>query len=196
MGMVNLITDKPSPITIALMQKQKAAALAQTKSHAKDDGSSVFTLMDQNVTKGQIKNLITDKPTPITVALGQKKPVVQSLLAMEKKGIPVFVNPVIMKNTEAETDLGLKMLVGPDEVSVAKKNAAKMNAKKVATFAEIESSDEESEEELLLNTQNPVNNPPWNNWSVNQPTVPHNHGLSAKADMGQNIIVEGTPIAY
>ena len=101
-----------------------------------------------------------------------------------------------MKNTEGETDLGLKMLVGPDEVSVAKKNAAK--AKKVATFAEIESSDEESEEEMLLqlNAQNPVANPPWNNWSVNQPSVPHNHGLSGKADLGQNIIVEGTPIGY
>jgi len=117
-------------------------------------------------------------------------------MQVEKKGVPIIVNPVIMKNTEGETDLGLKMLVGPDEVSVAKKNAAKMNAKKVATFAEIESSDEEGTELIQLNTQNPVNNPPWNNWSVNQPTVPHNHGLSAKADMGQNIIVEGTPIAY
>merc|ERR1712166_1723108 len=120
---------------------------------------------------------------------------VQNLLQMEKRGVPIIVNPVIMKNTEGDVDLGLKMLVGPDEVSVAKKNAAK--AKKFATFAEIKSSDEEEESMLLqLNAQNPVNNPPWNNWSVNQPTVPHNHGLSAKADMGQNIIVEGTPIAY
>jgi len=92
-----------------------------------------------------MKNLITDKPSPITVALGQKKSAAQTLAAVEKKGVPIIVNPVIMKNTEGETDLGLKMLVGPDEVSVAKKNAAK--AKKVATFAEIESSDEESEEE-------------------------------------------------
>jgi len=143
-----------------------------------------------------MKNLITDKPSPITVALGQKKSAAQTLAAVEKKGVPIIVNPVIMKNTEGETDLGLKMLVGPDEVSVAKKNAAK--AKKVATFAEIESSDEESEEEMLLqlNAQNPVANPPWNNWSVNQPSVPHNHGLSGKADLGQNIIVEGTPIGY
>ena len=145
---------------------------------------------------GNMKNLITDKPSPITVALGQKKPAAKSLVAIEKKGVPIIVNPVIMKNTEGETDLGLKMLIGPDEVSVAKKNAAK--AKKVATFAEIESSDEESEEEMLLqlNAQNPVANPPWNNWSVNQPSVPHNHGLSGKADLGQNIIVEGTPIGY
>ena len=87
-----------------------------------------------------MKNLITDKPTPITVALGQKKPLVQTLLATEKKGVPVLVNPVIMQNTEGETNLGLKMLVGPDDVSVAKKKAA---AKKAATFAEIESSEEE-----------------------------------------------------
>ena len=155
----NLVTDKPAPITVALAQTAaapkaapgaaKVGALVQTKSGAKGaDGSAVFTLMDQNVTKGQMVNLVTDKPSPITVALMQKnKPVAQNLLAMEKKGVPIIVNPVIMKNTEGETDLGLKMLVGPDEVSVAKKNAAKMNAKKVATFAEIESSDEESEEE-------------------------------------------------
>merc|ERR1712195_361203 len=96
-------------------------------------------------TRGNLKNLITDKPAPITVALAQKASL--ALMQVEKKGVPIIVNPVIMKNTEGETDLGLKMLVGPDEVSVAKKNAAKMNAKKVATFAEIESSDEESEEE-------------------------------------------------
>jgi len=63
--MKNLITDKPTPITVAL---------GQAKNKAKgDDKAGVFTLMDQNVTKGQMKNLITDKPTPITVALGQKK---------------------------------------------------------------------------------------------------------------------------
>merc|ERR1712166_1360177 len=164
-------------------------ALAQ-----KSDSDNVSTLFDSNVTRGNLKNLITDKPAPITVALAQKASL--ALMQVEKKGVPIIVNPVIMKNTEGETDLGLKMLVGPDEVSVAKKNAAKMNAKKVAIFAEIESSDEEGTELIQLNTQNPVNNPPWNNWSVNQPTVPHNHGLYAKADMGQNIIVEGTPIAY
>merc|ERR1712070_1185363 len=163
---------------------------------------------DQNVTKGQMKNLVTDKPSPLTIELMQKqraamlaqqksndKSAVFALNQMEKKGVPVLVNPVLLKNTEAETDLGLKMLVGPDEVSVKKKNAAKMNAKKVATFAEIESSDDE-EMLLQLEESNPVNNPPWNNWSVNQPSVPHNHGLAGKADLGQNIIVEGHHIAY
>merc|ERR1712230_38104 len=140
--MKNLITDKPTPITVAL---------GQAKNKAKgDDKAGVFTLMDQNVTKGQMKNLITDKPTPITVALGQAKNKakgddkagvftlmdqnvtkgqVKNLLATEKKGVPVLVNPVIMQNTEGETNLGLKLLVGPDEVSVAKKKAAAAAAK-------------------------------------------------------------------
>jgi len=33
------------------------------------DSDNVFKLMDSNVTKGQMKNLITDKPAPITVKL-------------------------------------------------------------------------------------------------------------------------------
>ena len=51
-----LVTDKPSPITVKLAQK---------------DGDAVFSLMDNNVTKGQMKALITDKPSPITVKLAQ-----------------------------------------------------------------------------------------------------------------------------
>jgi len=96
-----------------------------------------------------------------------------------------------MRNTEGEADLKLKLLVGPDEVSVAKKNA-----KKAAVFAELESSDDEEDEYVMLNAQNPVNNPPFNNWSVNQPSVPHNHGLAGDADLGQNIIVDGHAIHY
>jgi hypothetical protein len=154
----NLITDKPAPITTALAQKS--------------DKDGLFTLMDNNVTRGAMKNLITDRPSPVTVALAQanQKKLAAALLQLEKsqtaKGVPVHVNPVIAVNTEGDTDLSLKMLVGPDEVSVAKKNAAK----KPAVFAEIESDDSESE---LVQLKNPVNNPPYNNWSVNQPSPPH-----------------------
>ena len=38
-------------------------------------------------------------------------------------GVPITVNPAIMKGTGAETEkLGLKMRVGPDQVSVVKRN--------------------------------------------------------------------------
>jgi len=106
------------------------------------------------------------------------------------KGVPVLVNPVIMSNTEAEADLKLKLLVGPDEVNVAKKNA-----KKAAVFAELDDSSDD-EEFVQLDAWNPVNNPPYNNWSVNQPSVPHNHGLAGDADLGQNIIVDGHAVHY
>ena len=186
----NLVTDKPAPITVALAQKS--------------DGDNVSTLFDSNVTRGNLKNLVTDKPAPITVALAQKAdsdnvstlfdsnvtrgnlknlvtdkpaPITVALLQLEKSdsksaaGVPVLVNPVIAKNTEGEADLGLKMVVGPDEVSVKKRTN-------------------------LAQVSNPVNNPPFNNWSVNQPSVPHDHGLAGKADLGQNIIVDGHNISY
>ena len=108
-----MVTDKPAPITVALAQKS--------------DADNVSTLFDSNVTRGNLKNLVTDKPAPITVALAQKGPLVKSLLQLEKSevksaaGVPVLVDPVIMKNTEGDVNLGLNMKVGPDDVSVAKK---------------------------------------------------------------------------
>ena len=38
----------------------------------KSDADNVSTLFDSNVTRGNLKNLVTDKPAPITVALAQK----------------------------------------------------------------------------------------------------------------------------
>jgi hypothetical protein len=78
-----------------------------------------------------------------------------------------------MQNTEGDANLGLNMKVGPDDVSVAKKGV-----------------------KALAQAKNPVQNPPFNNWSVNQPSVPHAHGLAGKADLGQNIIVDGHAIHY
>merc|ERR1711865_483847 len=48
----------------------------------------------------------------------------------------------------------------------------------------------------LLQIGNPVENPPFNNWSVNQPSGPHAHGLAGKTDLGQNIIVDGHRVHY
>jgi len=45
-------------------------------------------------------------------------------------------------------------------------------------------------------SQNPVVNPPFNNWSVNQPSPPHDVGLAGKADLGQNIIVDGHAVHF
>jgi len=48
----------------------------------------------------------------------------------------------------------------------------------------------------LAQTGNPVVNPPFNNWSVNQPSPPHQIGNAGKADLGQEIIVDGHHVHY
>merc|ERR1712003_540832 len=115
----NLVTDKPAPITTKLAQV-----------HGND-----FALMDNNVTIGHLKNLVTDKPAPITVKLAQieKDDKMKNLVASNTttnapqalaQGVPVHVNPVIMKDTMGDAKLDLHILVGPDEVELKKKQAA------------------------------------------------------------------------
>jgi len=96
----NLLTDKPSPITVGLAQKS--------------DADGLFKLMDANVTRGNLKNLLTDKPSPITVGLAQTS------------GVPVFVNPesTLYSNTQAATNFGfVDMPVGLDELNFLQSNA-------------------------------------------------------------------------
>lgn len=45
-------------------------------------------------------------------------------------------------------------------------------------------------------SQNPVENPPFNNWSVHQPSPPHDHGMRGDEDLGQDIIVSGSQVHY
>jgi len=94
--------------------------------------------------------------------------------------VPVLVNPVVMKDTMADVKLGMEILVGPDELELMKKKQkAQMMAQKPVKLA-----------------QNPVDNPPFNNWSVNQPSVTHDIGMAGKADLGQEIIVDGHHVHY
>ena len=84
------------------------------------------------------------------------------LLQTEANGVPVTVNPVLMRPTGVESArFGNKMRINLDEIT-------------------------------YLQTSNPVNNPPFNNWSVNQPSPPHNHGMKGTEDLGmRDIIVDG-----
>merc|ERR1712159_912230 len=106
----NLVTDKPAPIT---------TKLAQTK--GKKDSDGAFALMENNVSKGALKNLITDKPAPITTKLAQieKEDKMKNLVTDKQalaQGVPVHVNPTVMRDTMGDATLDLKILVGPDEV--------------------------------------------------------------------------------
>lgn len=43
-----------------------------------------------------------------------------------------------------------------------------------------------------MRSGNPVDNPPYNNWSVNQPSPPHDVGLKGKENLGlRDILIDG-----
>jgi hypothetical protein len=91
---------------------------------------------------------------------------------VQSKGVPVFVDPVLIKNEMEEIKFGNKIIVGIDEIEYRKKHPS------------------------FVQVTNPVDNPPYNNWSVNQPSPPHDVGYAGKADYGQNIIVDGHHVHY
>ena len=161
----NLVVDKPSPITVALAQKS--------------DKDGLFAFGGENVTRGNLKNLVVDKPSPITVALAQQKsesPVVNQLVQMENKGVPVLVNPDLRKDTMGDAKLG----AGFEEIRIGIDDLKNLVQKP------------KERSHLQLNSTNPVENPPFNNWSVNQPSVPHNSGMSGHEDLGmRDIIIDG-----
>jgi len=49
---------------------------------------------------------------------------------------------------------------------------------------------------VQVDQKNPVVNPPFNNWSVNQPSPPHDTGLAGKEDLGEHMIVAGDPVDF
>merc|ERR1711865_226579 len=56
-ALVALVKDTDAPITQGLLQLDEM----------KSDADGLFKLMDANVTRGNLKNLVTDKPSPITI---------------------------------------------------------------------------------------------------------------------------------
>jgi len=77
-----------------------------------------------------------------------------------------------MKNDMGSANFGNRILVGNDEIEYQKKHPS------------------------FLQVNNPVDNPPFNNWSVNQASVPHDVGYAHNADYGQNMIVDGHRVRY
>ena len=204
----NLVTDHPAPITLKLAQTEK----------------NDFALLDNNVTVSALKNLVTDHPAPITLKLAQ----IEKSDNMNLAQTPITVNPESMmsENTMASAKLGLdKVRVGPDEFNLGQKDATnvQLNAENpvwnppfnnwsVNQPSPPHDHGDKGDQDLELRDiiidgvngydlvqtrqRNPVWNPPFNNWSVNQPSPPHDHGLPAYQDLGQNIIVDGHAIHY
>jgi hypothetical protein len=211
----NLLTDKPAPITTKLAQKS--------------DADNLSALFDSNVTRGALKNLVTDKPAPITTKLAQTMVNMEKNSVTDKQslaqGVPVHVNPVIMRDTMGDAKLDMDIKVGPDELSLLKKKQAGQSSQVLSEkqgvpvhvnpviardtmgdadlgmqmrvgMDEVSVAKKAPKKNALAQLENPVYNPPWNNWSVNQPSPPHAHGLAGREDLGQNIIVDGHAVHY
>ena len=104
--------------------------------------------MENNVSTAMLKNLVTDKPAPNTTKLAQTG----------SSGAPITVNPESMMATDiwGSARLGLQEVrIGPDELNLHQKARSST---------------------ILAQTENPFVNPPFNNWSVNQPSPPHATG--------------------
>lgn len=88
---------------------------------------------------------------------------------VQTEGVPVFVDPALMANTMGDADLSQRdyIIEGVNGISFV-------------------------QTEAKLGSKNPVENPPFNNWSVNQPSPPHARGLDGYEDLGlRDITVDG-----
>ena len=179
----NLVIDKPAPITTKLAQIEKDDKMKNLV-NVTANATSLAQGVPVHVNPVIMKDTMGDAKLDLHILVGpdevelKKKQAAAKQALGQKEGTPVYVNPVLMSNTMGDANLGMKMRVGPDEVQVEKKNAQKKEGTKLAQ------------------TTNPVWNPPFNNWSVNQPSGPHQTGLSAYQDLGQNMIVDGHRVHY
>jgi hypothetical protein len=163
------------------------------------------------VTKGALKNLITDKPAPLTNNVIEGT---ANLVQKGKTGVPITVNPVVRKNEVADAKLDLNMTVGDDKVVLHQQTTKlaqgvpvlvdpillknTMASEKFGNHILVGSDEIEYNKKSMKLAQvaNPTENPPYNNWSVNQPSPYHSQGYAGKEDYGQNILVDGHHVRY
>jgi len=131
--------------------------------------------------------LFTEETTPFLVGPDELTlPQTENQVVLQVHGVPVLVNPesMIMQDPLGKNSLDESMVVGSDELSIAQKPddsvVLQVHGKAVHVNTE------------LLQLSNPVVNPPFNNWSIYQPSVPHDKGDEGKQDLGlRNIIIDG-----
>ena len=188
-ALVNLVRDVDAPITSGLVQLDEM----------KSDADNLSTLFDSNVTRGALKNLVTDKPSPITTKLAQKS---------DADNLSTLFDSNVTRGA-------LKNLV-TDKPSPITTKLAQKSGPAASSLIQLEKSDADNLSTLfdsnvtrgalknlvtdkpspittkLAQTSNPVRNPPFNNWSVNQPSPPHQHGMKGNEDLGmRDIIIDG-----
>ena len=171
----NLVVDKAVPLTESTLVLLEG------------DGDNVFKLMDENVTKGQMKNLITDKPAPITVKLAQTSGDGDNVFKLMDENVTKGQMKNLITDKPAPITVKLAQTNGDSDnvFQLMDSNVTKGQMKNLITDKPAPITVK------LAQVSNPVVNPPFNNWSVNQPTVAHAQG-GVEADLGlRNLIIEG-----
>jgi hypothetical protein len=143
-------------------------------------------------TTDAVKDLKKDTPAPAKTA---DKTNVQ----IGEQGVPVLVDPVLIKDKMKEADLEQREYIIDGVSGIGFLQQKSENVPKDLTVLQVNGEAVnvlQDDEGMYVQLNNPVVNPPFNNWSVNQPSPPHQRGLEGKADLGQNILVDGHPVHF
>merc|ERR1719230_769455 len=171
----------------------------------KSDGDNLSVLFDHNVTRGALKNLVTDKPSPITMKLAQKSDADNLSVLFDHN-----VTRGALKNlvTDKPSPITMKLAQTSNPVENPPFNNWSVNQPSPAHTRGLDANEQLGIKDMIVDginfdlvqtdakVKNPVDNPPWNNWSVNQPSPPHAEGYAGNEDYGQNIIVDGHRVRY
>ena len=135
---------------------------------------------------------------------------------LSSKGVPVWSKPTLMSNDMIDADLeqrnyvidgmsGISFVQTKDETMPPSDDLVVLQVKGVPVYVNPHPlknlmAEEPFEQNMKIGMDefnyaqvgNPVVNPPYNNWSVNQPSVAHQHGMHGDEDLGmREIIVDG-----
>jgi len=125
-----------------------------------------------------------------------KSPKEKTNVQLTEQGVPVLVDPVLIKNQMADVDLDQRDFTidginGIDFVQTKDENMTPQDVTVLQVNGESRRVIQD-QDDLFIQLSNPVVNPPFNNWSVNQPSPPHNHGMQGTEDLGmRHIILDG-----
>lgn len=106
-------------------------------------------------------------------------------------------SPPHAKGSRGTSDLGVKDIIidGVDGFNFVQTNEDPIeNESMLVMYVNGIARGIDLEEVDLMLLKNPMENPPFNNWSVNQPSPPHDIGNSSKGRLGFDIVVKGHPI--
>jgi hypothetical protein len=118
-------------------------------------------------------------------------PAAKSLVQMT--GVPVFIDPALQQNAMGDADLQQREYIidglsGIDFVQTRDEDDnlnININGKDFSITPDDSSL-------VQIKAKNPVENPPFNNWSTNQPSPPHSKGLYGDEDLGwRNLVIDG-----